>query len=68
MTNYYNHIYNDVDREVDKYLGTNNLRPGPPRRLINEIKESKDKKEIKESKVNYFSFSLGITNTFKWEE
>ena len=67
MTNY-NHIYNELDKEVDQYLGTSNLRPGPPRRLINEIKETKDKKEIKEAKVSFFSFSLKIAETYKWEE
>ncbi len=68
MTNYSNHVYNNLDQKIDEYLGTSNLRPGPARRLVNDIKETKDKKEIKESKVNYFSYSMSIANTYKWEE
>ena len=66
MTNYNNHVYNKEDREIDKYLGTSNLRPGPPRRLINEIKETSDKKEV--INLSFFYFFLGIANTFNWGE
>jgi hypothetical protein len=82
MSNYYLN-YNKTDEKIDKYLGTNNLRPGPPRKLVNkrvlgidsqdlgmksEKEVYKDKIEYDQiKKINYNSSSMEL-NTINWSE
>ena len=65
--------YTDRDKNIDKYLGTTNLRPGPPRRVINKKNESEEKekmkiKEEKKMKINFTSYSLPLELKIKWSE
>ena len=51
--------YTILDKKIDKYLGTRNLRPGPLARLVNRIMDGKDNTESSMShRINYFSFSF----------
>ncbi len=67
--------YTEKDKQIDKYLGTNNLRPGPPKRLINKniidqqlLEQKKKIREEKKTKINYFSLSLKVEKGIKWGE
>lgn len=73
--------YTQQEKRLDNYLGTNNLRPGPPRKLIhrmNEIeidKKHNTKKDINiqtsekaKKNINFFSYSREIKKDIKWEE
>jgi hypothetical protein len=63
--------YTKQDKELDKYLGTNNLRPGPPRRLNNKKDDKIYKVKVDENKkvkINYCSYSLDIKRNIKWDE
>ena len=61
--------YTILDKKIDKYLGTRNLRPGPPARLVNRIMDGKDNTESSMShRINYFSFSLPIVRNIQWNE
>ena len=64
-----NDKYTNLDKKIDKYLNTKNLRPGPPARLVNRILQGKDEKlpEIIQ-KINYFSFSMPIQRDIPWNE
>ncbi len=67
--------YSKLDEKIDNYLGTTNLRPGPPKRLVNKLmndeeKQNKFKKiEIhKKNKINYCSESIKISKNLNWNE
>jgi hypothetical protein len=64
--------YTKLDEKIDKYLGTNNLRPGPVKRAINKKimgdKTVNKKVEDKKMKINFCSSSVYITRNIKWEE
>ena len=61
--------YTILDKKIDSYLGTRNLRPGPPARLVNRLMDGKDNMEpTKAYKINYFSFSLPLTRNIPWTE
>ena len=61
--------YTILDKKIDSYLGTRNLRPGPPARLVNRLMDGKDNTEpTKAYKINYFSFSLPLTRNIPWTE
>ena len=61
--------YNATDRKIDAYLGTRNLRPGPPARLINKLLEGADKTEpIEAQRINFSSFSAKIERNIPWNE
>ena len=64
-----NGTYNAIDRKIDHYLGTRNLRPGPPARLINKILEGADKTDPTEAqRINFSSFSAKIVRNIPWNE
>jgi hypothetical protein len=71
--------YTKLDEKIDKYLGTNNLRPGPPQRLVNQVISNKNNnnnnsttlfplKEENKTKLNFNANSLGVTRNIKWSE
>ena len=61
--------YNAMDRKIDAYLGTRNLRPGPPARLINKILEGADNTDPTEAqRINFSSFSTKIGRNIPWNE
>ena len=61
--------YNAMDRKIDAYLGTRNLRPGPPARLINKILEGADNTDPTENqRINFSSFSTKIERNIPWNE
>jgi hypothetical protein len=61
--------YNATDRKIDAYLGTRNLRPGPPARLINKLLEGADKTDpIEAQRINFSSFSAKIERNIPWNE
>ena len=50
--------YSITDKKIDAYLGTRNLRPGPPARLINKILDGADKTDPTEAqRINFSSFA-----------
>ena len=59
MENFSN--YTNQEKKIDQYLGTNNLRPGPPRKLIYKVDSSssdkysfpKEKMYTANSEINY---------------
>jgi hypothetical protein len=64
--------YSKLDEKIDKYLGTSNLRPGPPRRLINKLNtniiENQESKNIKRT-INYSSYPITLNkDNINWEE
>jgi len=73
--------YTQQEKRLDQYLGTNNLRPGPPRKLIHKMNEIQiDKKhhskndpsnqtsEKASKNISFFSYSREIKKDIKWEE
>ena len=62
--------YTKLDKKIDDYLGTTNLRPGPPKRLVNNKILKKETNETKEKKVeiNYSAESMKVTKNIKWAE
>jgi hypothetical protein len=74
--------YNVQEKKMDQYLGTNNLRPGPPRKLIYKMENIElEKKGVQansqsnnvasekdKKKVNYFSYSREIKKDINWDE
>ena len=61
--------YTATDRKIDAYLGTRNLRPGPPARLINKILEGADKTDPTEAqRINFSSFSAKVERNIAWNE
>jgi hypothetical protein len=62
--------YSKTDEKIDKYLGTTNLRPGPPRRLVNKYvtknNQIDDPSDAKPS-INYSSYPASLSNT-NWDE
>jgi hypothetical protein len=75
-----NSNYTQLDEKIDKYLGTNNLRPGPPKRLINKklmgeenstnLQLNKKSNIVKDEKqkINFFAETLKISRKIKWKE
>ena len=58
-----------MDKKIDAYLGTRNLRPGPPARLINKILEGADKTDPTEAqRINFSSFSTKVERNIPWNE
>ena len=58
-----------MDKKIDAYLGTRNLRPGPPARLINKILDGADKTDPTEAqRINFQSFSVKIERNIPWNE
>jgi hypothetical protein len=67
--------YSKQDENIDKYLGTHNLRPGPPRKLVNHyINKDIEQKggykiEPNRVKINFSSYSANLSkDSIKWEE
>ena len=65
--------YTKLEEKIDKYLGTENLRPGPPKRIINkkimgEKKKDIIKREPLKTKINFCSYSLSIIKNIIWDE
>lgn len=67
--------YTKLDEKIDKYLGTTNLRPGPPRRLANQPKKENEKVwkikgevNIPKTKINFCSYPMKIEKNIKWSE
>lgn len=71
--------YTKLDENIDKYLGTNNLRPGPPKRLINKklmgdensnnlTSNQKNLLKVEKIKINFFAETLKITRNINWKE
>ena len=64
-----NKNYTKTDHNIDTYLNTNNLRPGPPARLVNRILEGMhDETDPKSQKINFFSFTHLMTRFLPWSE
>ena len=64
-----NSNYTPTDKKIDAYLGTRNLRPGPPARLINKILEGADKTDPTEAqRINFSSFSAKVERNINWSE
>ena len=63
-----NKSYTKIDKNIDNYLNTNNLRPGPPARLVNRILDGMHDTEVASQKINYFSFTFQITRFLPWTE
>ena len=64
-----NEDYSMIDKKIDDYLGTRNLRPGPPARLINKILDGADDTDPKESqRINFSSFAVKIERNIPWTE
>jgi len=64
-----NSNYTPTDKKIDAYLGTRNLRPGPPARLINKILEGADKTDPTEAqRINFSSFSAKVERNINWTE
>lgn len=60
-------LYNEKDAKIDKYLGTKNLRPGPPRKLIN--KDAGGERLVEEKlKINFSSYTLNLSKNINWTE
>ena len=64
--------YTKLDEKIDKYLGTSNLRPGPPRRLINKFNtnkiENQESTNIRQI-INYSSYPISLNkDNINWEE
>ena len=58
-----------MDKKIDAYLGTRNLRPGPPARLINKILDGSDKTDPTEAqRINFSSFSTKVERNIPWNE
>ena len=61
--------YSITDKKIDAYLGTRNLRPGPPARLINKILDGADKTDPTElQRINFSSFAVKIERNIAWTE
>ncbi len=58
--------YTKLDEKIDKYIGTNNLRPGPPKRLINKHFYKNLVKEEKKIKINYCGESIEVNKNLNW--
>jgi hypothetical protein len=58
--------YTKLDEKIDKYIGTNNLRPGPPKRLINKHFNKNLVKEEKKIKINYCGESIEVNRNLNW--
>ena len=59
--------YSNIDRKIDTYLGTSNLRPGPMKRLHNVTTQVDKNKEDKISDINYNALSLQIKKNINWD-
>ncbi len=72
--------YTKIDENIDKYLGTYNLRPGPPKRHTNKkltgeensnnilsIKKNNLLREEK-IKINFFAETLKISRNINLKE
>ena len=74
--------YTKLDEKIDKYLGTNNLRPGPSHRLNNQNILNKNNsnlinktssspvlnKEENNPKLNFNANSIRVTRNINWSE
>ena len=61
--------YSKIDKSIDAYLGTRNLRPGPPARLINKILDGADKTDpTEEQRINFSSFAVKMERNIPWSE
>ena len=60
--------YTKLDEKIDNYIGTNNLRPGPPKRLINKQINKNLSKEEKKVKINYSAESVRIEKNINWSK
>ena len=64
-----NEDYSLIDKKIDDYLGTRNLRPGPPARLINKILDGADKTDpTEDQRINFSSFAVKIERDIPWTE
>ena len=60
--------YNALDKEIDAYLGTKNLRLGPPSRIINKL-DGEDKTDpMKAQRINFSSFAIKLERNIPWNE
>ena len=61
--------YSAMEKNIDAYLGTRNLRPGPPARLINRILAGADKTDPTEAqRINFSSFAMKVERDIAWNE
>ena len=64
-----NAYYTATDKKIDDYLGTKNLRPGPPARLINKLLDGADRTDPTEiQSINFSSFAVKIERNIAWSE
>ena len=63
-----NEKYTKLDKKIDEYLKTNNLRPGPPARLVNRIIGVNQNSAPIAQKINYFSFSITVEKNIPWDD
>lgn len=55
-----------LDKEIDNYLGTTNLRPGPAKRLVNRIENAK--KDVEQIKINIIGNNFKLHRNIDWNE
>lgn len=61
-------IYSNLENNIDLYLGTLNLRPGPPKRLTNKHANPQTEINLEESSyVNYNANSLNLKKNIEWD-
>lgn len=61
--------YTKTDKKIDDYLGTQNLRPGPPLRLVNQMMYGHDNTDpIVKQNINHNAFSQTIQRPIPWNE
>lgn len=60
--------YTDLDRKIDSYLGTSNLRPGPAKRLVNRTAVDNQRFiDLEKVKVNFSAYPLTLKRFIKWD-
>lgn len=73
----FNKNYTKLDKSIDKYLGTSNLRPGPQERILNRQRyleptfkepDGPSMNNIKKTNIDYFAYSLEIKTGINWSE
>lgn len=60
--------YTSLDKKIDKYLNTNNLRPGPPARLVSRLLNPDEQKSYSNlSNINPYTFSFVPSKLIPWQ-
>lgn len=63
-----NYDYSQLDKEIDSYLKTNNLRPGPPRISNNRLLRKKNDYDSEVYNIKYNSFSINLVKNINWDK